>query len=302
MINTKPTLRELRESVGSDDFSTLLGATMNKRLQKAYSFTTSPWERYCDVVEVDDFKNQTIIELTELADIEKVPELTEYTEWSFSESSQTYKVYKYGKRLTVPWEWIRNDDLKAINKVVTGMGRAVRRTIDKFAVSLLEAAPASTSVTTALAEDTLEAAITEFESRTDATTGEKLGLKARYLVIPTALQFTAARILKSNIMIVAGDTDVSKGAFNPLNGYLEPLVDPFLTSATDWYLMGDPADIPAIEMAFLKGYRNGPYFGKKKTDSSEELDFDTDGYVYKMRDVWGGKLIEANAVLKVDVA
>lgn len=301
MITTRPTLRELRESVGSDDFSTLLGATMNKRLQKAYAFTSSPWERYCDVLEVDDFKNQTIIELTELADIEKVTELAGYKEWSFAESSQTYRVYKYGKRLTVPWEWIRNDDLNAINKVVNSMGRAVRRTIDKFAVALLEAAAASSTVTTALSEATLTAAITEFESRTDATTGEKLGLKAKYLVVPTALQFTAARILQSTITVAAGATNLLQGDFNPLKGYLEPLVDPFLTSAVDWYLLADPADMPAIEMAFLKGYRNGPYFGKKKTDSQEELDFDTDGYVYKMRDVWGGKLVEANAVLKVDV-
>lgn len=300
MENTK-TLREIRESVGSDDFSTLLGATLNKRLGKAYNYTEAPWEKYADVVEVDDFKNQTIIDLTELGDIEKVTELDEYREWTFSESSQTYRVYKYGKRLTVPWEWIRNDDLRAINRVVTSMGRACRRTVDKFAVALLESASASATVTTALAEDTLEAAINELETKTDATTGESLGLVARRLVVPTALQFTAARILRSAERSFAGTTDVNQGTYNALNGRLELVIDPFLTSAVDWYVTCDPMDMPGIEVAFLKGYRSGPYFGKKKTDSSEEMDFDTDGYVYKMRHVFGGKLINEKPIVKVDV-
>jgi hypothetical protein len=302
MMNNTKSLREIRESVGSDDFSTLLGATLNKRLQKAYNFRQGAWERYCDVVEVNDFKDQTIIELTELDDLEKILESGEYKQWTFSESSQTYRVYKYGKRLDVPWEWIRNDDLRSINKVTTSMGRAARRTVDKFAVTLLEGTTASTTVTGVLNEANLELAINELESRTDATTGELLGLIAAKLVIPTKLQFTADRILHSGLIIVGGNTDVSKGDKNALQNRLEPVVDPFLTSQTNWYVTCDPADVAGIEVAFLKGYRSGPYFGKKKTDSQEELDFDTDGYAYKMRHVFGGARVDSNAIVRVVVS
>lgn len=301
MIIDNKRLAEIRESVGSDDFSNLLGATLNKRLLKAYNYSQGAYERYCDIVEVDDFKNQTIIELTDLEDLEKILEGEEYREWAFSESAQTYRVYKYGKRLTVPWEWIRNDDLKAINRVSWNMGRSSARTREKYACALLEGTTASATVTTALAEDTLEAAILELEGREDDTTGEKLGLNAAKLVVPTALQFTAARILKSATIIVAGATDVSKGDVNALAGRLELVIEPHLTSNADWYVVADPGDTPGIEMAFLKGYRSGPYFGKKKTDSEEELDFDSDGYVYKVRDCYGGARINANALLKVDV-
>lgn len=294
-------LQQMREEVGSDEFANLLGATMNKRLMKAYNWVLGAYNAYCDIVEVADFKNQTIIDLTDLDDLELVPEGAEYQEWSFDESTDTYRVYKRGKKLTVPWEWIQNDDLRAINRVVDNMGRAARRSVAKFAVGLLTATPASVTVTAALSSTTLPAAINELESRADTTSGEKLGLVARKLIVPTALQFTADQLVNSSLIVATGDTDAVIGNKNTLANRLEVVVDPFLTDENDWYVGTDPVEYPGIELAFLRGYRNGPAMLRKKTDSQEELDFDTESYVYKCRHVYGGKRINSNALVHVSV-
>lgn len=293
-------LWQLRESLSSSDFTNLLGATMNKRLEKAYAFVSPVWQEYCDVVEVSDFKNQTIIDVSETTDLEKVLEGAEYTQWAFSESAQTWRVYKYGKRLDVPWEWVQNDDLRSINRMVDAMGRAAARTVHKFAVGLLTATAASTTVTTALASSTLEAAINELETRTDATSGERLGLKADLLIVPTNLQFTADQLINSSLVIDGSGTAL-QGNKNTLANRLRVVIDPYLTDANDWFVAASPAQKAGIEVGFLTGYRNGPMVLKKKTDSSEEINFDDDVYAYKTRHVFGGARIDSNCFVKVSV-
>ncbi|MEW6555083.1 MAG: Mu-like prophage major head subunit gpT family protein [Actinomycetota bacterium] len=295
------TLRDIREAVGSDDFANLLGSNMHKRLQKAYAGVPGEYAKYCDIIEVNDFKNQNIITLTEAGDLDKLLEGEEYREAKFDESASAYRVCKYGKQLTVPWEMVRNDDLAGVNRMVDSIGRAARRTVAKFATALLVGTTASSTVTSALAKASLEAAITEFITRVDATTGEPLGIEPKFLIVPPALKWTAMELINSTLIVVRGDTDAVFGNKNTLENALDPIIEPFLADTNDWYLAADPAVLPGIELAFLRGYRDTPAMLRKKTDSSEELDFDTDSYVYKVRHVFGGARINANALLKVSV-
>lgn len=295
------TLRDIREAVGSDAFANLLGSNMYKRLQKAYVGVPGEYNRYCDIIEVNDFKNQNVIALSEVVDLDKLLEGEEYREASFAEGVTTYRVFKYGKRLTVPWEMVKNDDLAAVNRMVDTYGRAARRTCAKFAASLLEGTPASSTVTTTLSKTSLEAAITEFMTRRDATSNDPLGVEPKFLIVPPALKWTAMELLNSSLIVATGTTDLIIGNKNVLENALDLIVEPFLTDANDWYLAADPAVLPGIELAFLRGYRDTPALLRKKTDSSEELDFDTDSYVYKVRHVFGGARVNPNALLKVSV-
>jgi hypothetical protein len=294
------TLRDIREAVGSEEFANLLGANIAKRLQAAYAGVPGEYNRYCSILEVSDFKSQTIIAISDADDLEKVLEGQQYKETSFAESTVSYRVYKYGKVLTVPWEMVKSDDMTGVNRMVDSMGRAARRTVAKFAASLLAGTSASTAVTSALSKSSLEAAITEFMTRKDAN-NNPLGVVPKYLVVPPALKWTALELLNSTMIVVAGSTDKVLGASNALQGVLEPVVDPFLTDTNDWFLVADPAELPGIEIAFLRGYRDAPAILRKKTDSTEELDFDTDSYVYKVRHVFGGARVNAKALLKVSV-
>ena len=83
-----------------------------------------------------------------------------------------------------------------------------------------------------LSETSLEQAIIDIEDTVDDN-GLLVGLKAKYLVVPTELQFEAARILKSIYRPFSADNEI-----NALVGKgLEIIVWPFLTDADAWFLL-----------------------------------------------------------------
>ena len=120
-----------------------------------------------------------------------------------------------------------------------------------------------------LNETSLEQALIDIAATKDER-GLKVAAKARKLVIPSALQFTAERLLKSQGRVGTADNDIN--ALKNMNmipeGYV---VNHYLSDTDAWFLI---TDVP-----------NGmKHFDRAPLKTSMEGDFDTGNVRYKARE------------------
>ena len=294
----KRRLEDIYEAVGPDQFTALLGEELHRRLQRTYAELPGVYSQYCSLVEVPDFRNQNIISISSTEDLEKLLPGEEYKELTFTEAAETYRVYRYGKALSIPWEFVVNDDLRGINRMVDEIGRSARRAVAKFAASLLASVTEDSTITGDLNYENLADAITAFNTQLNDADGP-LGLKAELLIVPPKWEITAKNLLASAALVISGDTDSMIGASNPLQNALQLVVDPFLED-DDWYVAASPRQADGIELAFLQGYKDQPKVLKMRgTEEAEDLDFWTDVLAYKVRHVFGGAVVDEHAILHI---
>lgn len=84
-----------------------------------------------------------------------------------------------------------------------------------------------------LSTTSLKSALTAFENMTDER-GLKFNQKAKYLLVPADLKWTAMEILQSAL-----EPYVAENTKNVLNNSLELIVWPYLSVADDWFLLSD---------------------------------------------------------------
>lgn len=120
-----------------------------------------------------------------------------------------------------------------------------------------------------LSEAALEDAAIQIAAWTDDR-GLQLNVMPKGLVIPTALQFVAARLLQSSGRPGTPDNDVN--AINRLRMFsAAPVVSPYLTDSDAWFVQTDADDA-------LK------HFVRKKIARGMEGDFETGNCRYKARE------------------
>ena len=120
-----------------------------------------------------------------------------------------------------------------------------------------------------LNETSLEQALIDIAAMKDER-GLKIAAKARKLVIPSALQFTAERLLKSQGRVGTADNDINalKNMGMVPEGYV---VNHYLSDTDAWFLV---TDVP-----------NGmKHFDRAPLKTSMEGDFDTGNVRYKARE------------------
>jgi hypothetical protein len=262
---------ELKEAAGSaDDFPYLLGNYQHKLLVDAFKGIPSTWPLWCWRTEVSDFKAHYRNMLGELQDLIQKPYPGAHQEdQNVREDKWQIAAVEWGRDFSIGRQTIINDDLQAFQTVPQKLGRAAARTVAKYAVvTILEANPnaydgvtlfhatnhvgIANLVTTALTLDAtgLAALETAYKAILGAKDedGNKVGVMPKYLMVPIALKFVAEGFYNNDTVGVGAAQTT-----NTMKGKLVPLTEPFLTSATKWYLFADPADVPCIEIAFLNG-------------------------------------------------
>jgi hypothetical protein len=304
---------KLREAGSASDFPYVLGDSLHKELLQAAAAIASTWEKWCKIQpNIQDFKENKRIKISETDDLEEVPAGHDAKESSFDEAQASYIVKKFERIFGVPWELLINDDIGAIAQRPQAMGRAAALTLAKFAVALLVARAASSAVTTALSETTLAAARLEFKTRTDPHTGNRVTLVPKYLIVPPDLETTGLKILNSQQLIattITSGSPVLSGSYNAVNASetkLELCVEPLLTDANDWYLAADPNITPGIEVGFFRGQRNPQVFVESSGIQGNDNPFTNGNFKnssinYKVRHIFGGAIVDTNGLLKVAV-
>jgi hypothetical protein len=113
--------------LSSSDFPVILGNTVNRRLQAAYTVAAPTFQEWCTRGTATDFREMTRAYMTELGDLKKINEGGEYEMVTFGEGAEKYKVTKYGSKIAITWETLVNDDLSAFNRLPDMIAQTARR-------------------------------------------------------------------------------------------------------------------------------------------------------------------------------
>lgn len=296
---------DLKESGSVSDFPNLLANVMHKILIDKFKGIASPWAQYVMKSDLSDFKTADRVIVAEAPDLLEVEDEGPYKDSKLKDYKYQIALKTFGRTFSIGRRAIINDDLNVLKKQPNRFGRATVRTLIKAIVKGIEGdgntydsksmfhADHNNSGNTALVNTAAGAAavaagITAIRKATDPDTGEKMGIDAKFLLVPTDLGIVANQIVRS-----AQTLPVSTSGGGTLNGVtqLKVLEEPFLTSSTGWYVMADPNDCPVIEVGFLDG-KETPDLLMKRADTikiaggDDEWGYDFDEIFFKVRHDW----------------
>lgn len=320
-----PHVREflLREALTTSDFPYLFGDVLDRQVLAAYKATEPVWKKFTKLSTNRDFRNSDRYRFSGGDEVlARVNEKGEYLASARTEARYRLAVLKYGRQFDISWEAMINDDLGALKDTPARFARAALRTEHSIVSNLyvhndtLATAGRGNLSVNPLTIAFLETALEWFAAQTDVG-GEPIANRAKYLVVPPALELTARQILTSaskmwleHITRAAHDppeTLYPMPTTNVIANYgLELVIDPYITTidATDnplssvgaWYLFSDPKDLAALEAAHLRGHER-PEICMKASDkvtlgggalNPMSGDFATDNVFYRVRVVFGG--------------
>jgi len=322
----------IKEALTTSDFPKLFGDVLDRQVLASYKAVDPVWKAFVKMSTVKDFKDAYRYAITGGDQLlAKVAEKGEYLASERSEDRYTLNVDKYGKQFDISWEALINDDLGALKDTPERFARAAVRTEHRVTTCLYaydQTGGAGTAAHTfggplystfageinktagALTIGFLEQGLEAMAGFLDAN-GEPIQNRAKFLVVPPALEMTARQILTSaNKIYTGGAGGTAWPTTNVLPQYgLTLVVDPYLpicslineptyplSANTAWYLFADPKDIAALEVAHMSGHER-PEICMKASDKVTvgggaigpmSGDFATDNVLYRVRLVFGG--------------
>ncbi len=254
----------------------ILSNIANKFLATSFLYSEQSWRGVASIRSASDFKTMTTYRLDGDLKFVKVPAGGEIKHGTLSELTYTNKVDTYGKMLGIDRRDIMNDDLGAFASATKILGRGAGDALnDIFWTAWLDDSaffPTDKSynnyddgaVDSVLGLAGLANADTIFRSQTKAD-GTPIGIMPTVLLVPVALRTTAMTLMQSTIN-VSGSTTLTPNANIFAQAY-RVVSSIYLSqstiagasvngSSTAWYLLADPNNIAAIEVAFLNGAEN----------------------------------------------
>ncbi len=321
----------IQEALTTSDFPFLFGDVLDRKVLTAYKGVDPVWKAICRMSTVKDFKDAYRFAITGGDQVlARVTQKGEYPASERTEAKYTIAALKYGRQFDISWETMKNDDLDALKDTPTRFALAATRTEHRVATGLYAGdysavnhatnlysdgvAAELNAVATVLSINSLETALEAMSSFTDAN-GEVIANRAKFLVVPPALEMTARQILTSATkMWLADSDDVTPPAPYPTTNVvaqmgLTLIIDPYLPvldttyGGTAWYLFADPRDIAALECVHLRGHER-PEICMKASDkvtigggaiTPMSGDFATDNVFYRVRLVFGGTTLDWRA-------
>ena len=314
----------IREALTTEDFPLLFADVLDRQLLAAYKDIEPVWKNFVKISTVRDFK--TAKRFATWGGDQLLAEVTEKGEYLASprnEIEYQIAVLKRGRQFDISWETLINDDLGALRDTPERFARAVRRTEHRL-VSAIYASDwgaagthvegtggvlyetgvnATASAASPLTIANLEAGVQTMNSFVDLV-GEPIMATPKFLVVCPALEMTARAILTSAVYQMTTAAAIPMPTANVIATMgLQLLVDKYLPIVnagandqdTQWYLFADPADLAAIEVAYLSGHEN-PELAMKNSDkvsvgggpiSPFDGDFATDNVFYRVRSIFG---------------
>lgn len=273
----------------------------------AYVFSTSVYAKllegwgevpdtttWCDEEDVANFLTQEDITFSANSKLKQLPRGDTAKDATVSDARETYKIGRYARKWVVDEQDILDDRLGAIMRMPQEMGNAARRLRPDLVYALLLANAAladtgalfnSTAVTTTgghanlttavLGATGLKASILAMGAYREAD-GTVLNIKPRFLIVPSALQWTAKELLTSTAQAyTAAAAAATPSLYYPINvlagegltlvvddrigaaGVTDPTTDTARTGLdTNWFLSaGGPR---TVRVAYRRGTNRQP--------------------------------------------
>lgn len=260
----------------------------NKMLWAAYNAQNTTWQEWVPSIPVADFKTYNMYRMTMSGGYQKVGADGELKHGGFSDDKYTVAADTYGKIVGLSRRDIINDDLNALNRIMTALGTEGARFLEELFYgyflnvrdTLFPSAGTYNNyisgAATALGVDALTTAEQKFSDQVDSDDAPLL-VNSELILCGTALAITANELYKQVSLDVL-QTANTKGRpnQNPHIGKWRPVVSPYINntavkqrtdalgslgsaipnqSATQWWLMPAPNQAlgGVITGAFLNG-------------------------------------------------
>lgn len=259
----------LRAAFSTTELSGILSNNANKFLLAGFNMVEQTWRAIASIRPVKDFKTTTSYRMTGDMKYEQVGPGGELKHAVVNEESYTNIALTYGKMFAITRTEMINDDLGALTDLPRRLGRGAGLAFNEvFWTEFIDNATFFTAANgsrqegagSALALAGLNAADAAFIDQED-TDGDPLGMSPKVLLVPSGLKATGEQLMRSTTLIVGGGSAaVNLPDQNPHAGAYDLHVSAYLNkvaytgySATAWYLLADPRDLPTIEVVFLNG-------------------------------------------------
>jgi len=247
----------------------ILGNVANKILLDA--FTQQP-VTYDQIAAIEDFSNfhvHNIYRLDATGSFVRVPHDGELPHGQLVESAYTNKLDTYGMMLTITRQQIVNDDLGAFKSLIAQLGRRARIALERALYNVVmeatdnfySAANGNRLTSAPLGIDSIGRARAALSKMLDAN-GDPLAIEGQYILVPPELEPLALQIYTSMTLNETTEVNRPRPVNNPYVNRYKPISSPFLSSGsgagqspTTWYMIANPALVPAFQVAFLEGRR-----------------------------------------------
>lgn len=318
----------VREGYSTSDFPYLMGDVLDRMMLDRFREFPQGWRRYIRVSRpLRDFREVRRLALDGAEG--QYSEQEEYEGVTYAntlgEANYTYAPALYSLGVKLSWRMIMNDDLDAFDTIPDRLGRGGRRTIAKFATSLLFDAngPDATLFSAGngnrlTGNPTLD--ITSLGKAFDTllglkdADGEPILVEGAVLIYPPALHVTVQNLMNQltvDMTSLGGVSGQTIRVNNWLVRNLEAVMDPYIpvvattNGATSWILASRPdSGRPIAEMGFLAGYEEPQLFRKAPNAvrvgggvDEQHGDFESMSHHYKGVVAFGGVAMEPKAAV-----
>jgi len=305
------------QDITSGTFSFILGNTLSRRLVVDYLAANYREDLLVSIRKpVRDFRTQEAVMVGYFGDIATVdPEAADYQEIAaVTDEESTYAILQKGNILTITRKTIINDDMTLVQRLVSRLGRAARRTHAKYVWSFFVnnancsdgtawfTNPHGNLGAAALSFATAITAYQALAKMTEKDSGEIIGLlddpnTRPTLVYPVDLMPTGESIVNDEFYYSAND--LTTKTRNPLRGKLSGFMASFLSDANDWGMILPSSVVDIVEMGYLNG-RQEPEMFLADSPQAEQV-FVADKIRYKIRHEYAGALIDYRSGYKAIV-
>lgn len=244
----------------TSDFPLLLSNIARKSLASAYEAEQQTFRPLARQRNLPDFKPVYELEIAGQITPEPLLEGGEYKAATVQEQQSSWRIYTYGKKIAVTRQLIINDDLDALSRIPQMIGRGMSLFESNEVWKLITSNAAMSYDNKALFHNdhknqgsgaigvtAISDARKALRTQKDIA-GNRINLRPRYLVIPTALE-TAAQTFLSPIQPTK-NSDV-----NIFTGSMSLIVEPRLDDASEqvFYVTASPEQIDMIAFGYLDG-------------------------------------------------
>ncbi len=298
-------------AAGFSSFSVpgILSNVANKYLLDTFMAEENAWRFVASRRPVNDFKEVTSYRLTGDMEFEELAPGGEIEHATVDEESFTNQAKSYARMFALPMQAMVNDDLSAFIAIPRKIGRGASLKLnsvfwtefladhstffptDGSKDNYISGATAGVATDSRMNIDGLSHAISEFRRKTDAD-GKPLALRPTVLLVPPELEGLALALNMAVTVNTGGSSTEARVANgNPYVGQYPPVVSSYLTSSAEWYMFANPAQLSAIEVAFLNGQET-------PTIESSDTDFNTLGAQFRGHFHFGVNKQDYRAALK----
>lgn len=256
------------------EVSSIVSNVANKFLRIGWNSVDMTPMEMASVRPVRDFKQTTTVSLTGAMQFEKLGKGGEIKHGTLGEVVYNNKADTYAAMLAITREDIINDDLGALTAAPQKLGRGgALKLNDIFWTAFLAGESTSffsashtnptggSNLNTGAADMTiagLTATELLFLNQVDPD-GKPLGIMPSIILVPNALKATAIALMDPQSKLITGasstlpDTNVFRGRFRVLSSPYLHNTSYTGYSASAWYMLAAPADLPCIEIVALNG-------------------------------------------------